>query len=594
MRKESRRVPPGASCMASSTFTPLTASRPAGMVSARRGWVAGWLGLGLLIVAVFGQIAGHGLVNFDDPMYISENTHVLAGFSAEGFRWAWTNKDALQWQPLAWLGHMAVAAGWGSAPAAHLLANLSLHWLGAGLLWVFLARATGSQGRSFAVALLFAVHPANVETAVWASQLKSTLSTVFLLLALIAYCRYAERGERRWYAAALAANALGLLAKPMLVSLPLLLVLLDFWPLRRWPGRFSAVSWPRWIGEKIPFVSLALAGAIVNAVPWGSHPELHTVSRFEPARISHALTNFLFYLRNWIFPVDLGVLYPERATWSFGIVALAIVVLGGISLWVWHRRQTEPVLLVGWGWFVATLLPVSGIVPLGPQAMADRYLYVPAIGLFVALVWTASENWLVARPAAKLAALGAVTGVCAFAAHAQAGFWRDSLTLWQRAGAVAPPSAVMHLNLGEALLARNRLAEAQAEFQRGVQLDPNDSRLYINLAGIAQKRGDGPGALVLLDRAGALAPKDARIFSNRGSLLHDLGRIDEALTALQTALTLQPRLADAHLNLGVLYADRGQLEEAVRSFAEAARLRPGDAAAAHNLTLARAQLAARR
>jgi Flp pilus assembly protein TadD len=555
---------------------------------------AAWAGLALALLAVYAQIGGHRFVNFDDPMYLYENGHVTAGLTADGVRWAFTNKDALQWQPLTWLGHMAVYELLGPRPGAHLLVNLALHWLTAGLLWHFLTRATGSAARSFAVALLFALHPVNVETVAWASQLKSTLSTACLIVTLGAYVDYARTRRRASYALACFALALGLLAKPMLVSVPLVLLLLDAWPLRRAPWNRAGPAWGAWLVEKIPFALLAFAGVVVNALPWGSHADLPTVARMEPARVFHALANTAVYLRKWILPIDLGVLYPERTDWPAGAALAGGALILLLSAWAWRSRVTQPALALGWGWFVATLLPVSGLVPLGPQAMADRYLYVPGIGLLLAAVWWSADLMAALTSRARVAVLAVVALACAVIAHGQVRFWRDSLTLWQRAASVAPPSATLHLNLGNAFLQSGRPVEAEAEFARSLQFEPQNPRPYINLALIAEQRRNPARALQLLEQARRLSPRDARIFSNRGSLLHDLGRVPEAEASLREALALQPTLVEAHLNLGVVLIDRGDLAGAVRCFEEAARLRPGDAATEHNLKLARAQLAASR
>ncbi|HUR58590.1 MAG TPA: tetratricopeptide repeat protein [Opitutaceae bacterium] len=556
--------------------------------------VAVWAGLALALLAVYAPIAGHGFVNFDDPMYLYDNGHVTAGLTADGARWAFTNKDALQWQPLTWLGHQTVYELFGGRPGAHLLVNLALHWLTAGLLWHLLARTTGSATRSFAVALLFALHPVNVETVAWASQLKSTLSTACLLATLGAYVDYARTRRRGSYALACFFLVLGLLAKPMLVSVPLVLLLLDAWPLRRAPWNRAGLGWRPWLAEKIPFVLFALAGVVVNALPWGSHADLPTVARVGPARLFHALANTAVYLRKWILPIDLGVLYPERADWPAGAALAGAALILVFTAWAWRSRVMQPAVMLGWGWFVVTLLPVSGLVPLGPQAMADRYLYVPGIGLLLAAVWWSADLMAVLSSRARTAVLGVVALACGVISRGQVGFWRDSLTLWQRAANVAPPSATLHLNLGNALLQQKRPAEAEREFVRSLEFEPQNPRPYINLALIAEGRRQPTRALQLLEQAQRLSPHDARIFSNRGSLLHDLGRPQEAEASLRQAVALQPTLVEAHINLGVVLIDRGDLAGAVRSFAEAARLRPGDKATEHNLALARAQLAATR
>lgn len=552
--------------------------------------VAAWLALALAVAAVYHGIGRHRFVNFDDPMYLFENGHVTPGLTADGVRWAWTSKDTLQWQPAAWLAHMLVSEAAGMQPAPHLLVNLLLHILNAGLLFLLLRALTGAPGRSFAVALLFAVHPVNVETAAWASQLKSTLSTAFGLGGLLAYARSARRGGG-FSPVALGALVLSLLAKPMMISFPLLLALLDFWPLRRLPAvRGAGAAWGRWWREKVPYLLVAGAIALVTALPWGAHPEMATVRGVEWPRLAALPVNYVRYLGLLFWPADLAVLYPERLDYPLLAEVGALLLMIGLSAAAWRWRERQPVLLVGWCWFVLTLFPVSGIVQLGPQGLADRYLYVPAIGLLVAVVWLAADL-LAARWQPVLAGAAAAAG--AWLAHTQVGYWENSLTLWQHAAAVTPPGAARHINLGNALLAAGRDTEAEAELAAAIPLGPNDPRPYVNLALIAQRRGDPARAAGLLRQALALAPADARIYSNLGSLLDEQGEKAEARSLLEKAVQLRPELAEARINLGVLLAQAGDLDGALVNFETAARLKPGDPVVMRNLQLVRRQLAAR-
>ncbi len=561
----------------------------------RRLALAAWLALAVAIAVVYRGVERHRFVNFDDPMYLYENGHVSAGLTAEGLRWAWTNKDTLQWQPVAWMAHMFVSGTAGMQPAPHLLANLLLHALNAGLLFALLRALTGAPGRSFAVALLFALHPVNVETAAWASQLKSTLSTAFGLGALLAYARSARRGGG-FSPGALGLLLLSLLAKPMLVAFPVLLALVDFWPLRRLPaarGPGAPAAWGRWLLEKAPYLVAVAAIALVTALPWGAHPEMNTVHGPDWPRLAAVPCNYVRYLGLLFWPARLAVLYPENLDYPRLQVAGALLLLLGVTFAAWRLRRRQPALLVGWGWFLFTLFPVSGIVQLGPQGIADRYLYVPGIGLLLAAVWLAADA-LGGRARfwpPVLTGLAAV--VCGGLAHTQAGYWENSLTLWTRAAAVTPPSAVRHVNLGNALLDAGRDAEAETEFAAAIALAASDPRPYVNLAIIARRRGDPVRAVALLRHALALAPKDARIYSNLGSLLDDLGEKREARSLLEKAVELRPDLAEARINLGVLLASAGDLDRALACFEAAARLKPGDPAVEQNLQLVRRQLAAR-
>lgn len=552
-----------------------------------------WLALALAVAAVYHGVARHRFVNFDDPMYLFENGHVTPGLTADGVRWAWTNKDTLQWQPVTWLAHMLVSEAAGMQPAPHLLANLLLHALNAGLLFLLLRTLTGAPGRSLVVALLFAVHPVNVETAAWASQLKSTLSTAFCLAGLLAYARAARRGGG-FSLGALVALVLSLLAKPMMITFPVLLVLLDFWPLQRLPAARGPVpAWGRWLLEKIPFLVVAGVIALVTALPWGTHPEMATVHGVEWPRLAALSCNYVRYLGLVFWPANLAVLYPENINYPPLAEAGALGLLLAITAAAWLRRQRQPALLVGWGWFLFTLFPVSGIVQLGPQGIADRYLYVPAIGLLLAVVWLVADALLGRGRVLAPVLAGAAVAAGGVLAYSQVGYWENSLTLWRHAAAVTAPSATEHINLGNALLGAGRDAEAAAELAAAVPLGPDDPRPYVNLAVIAQRRGDAPEAVGLLRHALALAPKDARIYSNLGSLLDDRGEKTEARALLEKSVQLRPDLVEARINLGVLLAQAGELDAALASFEAAARLKPGDPAVTRNLQLVRAQLAAR-
>ncbi|MFI5336018.1 MAG: tetratricopeptide repeat protein [Opitutales bacterium] len=554
--------------------------------------LAGWVVLVAAVLAVYHGLGRHRFVNFDDPMYIYENGHVTAGLTAGDLHWAWTNKEALQWEPFTWMAHQSVCTLAGRQPAPHLLVNLALHALNAGLLFTVLWRLTGATGRSFAVALLFAVHPVNVETAAWASQLKSTLSMLFFLLALLAYTRTARRGGGSNRLALLALLA-SLLAKPMMFFFPLLLALLDFWPLGLLPpihGPAVRTAWNRWLNGKLPFFLLVGVLGVTAVLPWGSHPEMAAVHGFGWSRLAALPCRYAGYLGLLFWPANLAVLYPDQLDYPLLATAGSFVLLAGITVLAWRWRHRQPALLVGWGWYLLTMLPMSGVLRFGLQGMADRYLYVPAIGIFLAVVWLVADamagRWRLLRPVC----LGAVALLLAWQAHAQVAYWENSLTLWRHAAAVTPPSPVQHTNLGNALLEAGRDSEAEAEFRAAISMGSNDPRPYVNLAVIAQHRRDIAGAITLLRQALVLAPADARIHSNLGSLLQDAGQMAEARSHLERAVVLRPDLAEAQINLGVLLAQSGELARARECFEAALHLRPGDPVAWSNLQLVLRQI----
>lgn len=544
------------------------------------------------VALVYHGLPFHHFVNFDDPMFLYENGHVTRGLTWDGLLWAWSNKDAVLWHPLAWTAHMTVAEFGGMRPGTHLLANLALHAVNACLIGGLLHRLTGMPRRSLAVAVLFAIHPVNVEVAAWASQLKTTLSASFFLLGLFAYVRGIERGrESSWIALLLFAASM--LAKPALVFFPAVLVLLDFWPLRRLPARGDGQAWRRWTVRKLPFVVLAAVLLSLTMLPWTTAAAAD-VAPLEPPDWSRLMTvpgNYIGFLKLLVWPVNLAVLYPE----SHDLRPLAALGSAGLllaaTIWCWVKRASRPEMLLGWGWFLVLLLPASGVLRAGQHTLADRYLYVPAIGVMIAAVWVISE-WLKLRPVrvAWLAWL-AVAVSLGLLAERQTAYWTDSISLWRRAADVTKPNEVRHINLGNALLAAGFEPEAEGEFRAAIRLQAANPRPYVNLAILEQRRGRVREAVQLFRQARALAPTDARILSNLGSLLDDLDQPVEARELLEQAVRLNPLLPEAWVNLGVVRAKSGELAAARACFETALRLRPGFAEAARNLGVVLNQLA---
>jgi tetratricopeptide (TPR) repeat protein len=519
-------------------------------------------GVAALVLAVYARTAGHSFVNVDDQLYLYENPHVLQGLTWRGIAWAFTTFRAGNWHPLTWLSHMADVEVLGLAPGRHHLAGAALHAVNAVLLFLLLRRATGATWRSAAVAALFGVHPLRAESVAWASERKDVLSALLLLLSLLAWLRYATSGRRRFYAASLALLALGLLAKPMLVSAPLLLLLLDFWPL----GRMRAGgAGPRAGGlralvlEKVPFFVLAVAS---SAVTWGAqaHGEA-TVALAAipfPERLANALVTCMQYLADAVWPSGLAFFYPHPAiagpgtpSWQAGLAALALAAATALAI---RERVARPYLLWGWLWYLVSLVPVMGLVQVGTQARADRYTYLPLIGVMVAAVWGAGEalgRLRAGRAAAWAAGLAAV-GAFAVLGFRQVGTWRDSQTLHRHALAVTERSWNAWLGLGDALLEQGRLEESISANAEALRILPGLPEAR-NGVGVAQGR---------------------------------MGRHEEAMQAFREALRLRPTYADAWYNLGTAYGALGQHGQAAACFAEALRLRPDDPRALENLGVA--------
>ncbi|HVT58796.1 MAG TPA: tetratricopeptide repeat protein [Thermoanaerobaculia bacterium] len=528
------------------------------------------LGLALLTVIAFRGGLRNGFVNYDDPEYVTESAPVRAGLTAAGLRWAATAVVASNWHPVTLLSHMLDCQLYGLDPRGHHLTSLLLHLASTLLLFEFLRRATGRQLPSAAVAALFAVHPTHVESVAWIAERKDVLCGFFWMLTLVAYHHYVRRPTLWRYLAVALACALSLAAKPMAVTLPFVLLLLDYWPL----GRLGAVRAPSaassakrlWI-EKLPLVLLAAATAAV-ALETQRIPLAANAATPLPLRLANALTSYVAYLGKALYPVDLAVIYPLHfgfhGALPIGRTAAALALLLAISLAAaWARRA--PYLLVGWLWYLGTLVPVIGIVQAGRQAMADRYTYLPAIGIYLALAWgvadLAAHRRLSARWRAGLAAATvAVLALLTWASSRQTAVWADSITLFRHALAVEE-SYPAHANLADALAAAGDRAAAAAHFRAALALEPANSKAYAGLGGAQRAWGEPAAALATLRAGLVLDPASETMRITLAAALDDLGRDDEAIAELERAARDHPRSARAHHGLAALYERRGGLAD---------------------------------
>ncbi len=491
--------------------------------------------LGVLTLLLYLPTVGHEFVVVDDGTYIYENPYVRAGLSLRGLVWAFTTFHAANWHPLTWLSHMLDVSLFGMDPGGHHLVGALLHATSAALLLLLLYRMTGAVWRSGFVAALFALHPLRVESVAWAAERKDQLATLFCMLTLLAYVRYARRPGAGRYAVVALLLALGLMAKPMLVTLPLVMLLLDAWPLRR-AGRKLLV-------EKVPLFALCAVSAVVTVLAQRAGAAVRSLQGYPPGtRILNAAESYVVYLWQTIWPRGLTVHYPYPATaaepWLPGLSALlGLAAVTGLLL---RYRRRHPGPAVGWLWYLVTLTPVIGIVQVGTQAHADRYTYLPSIGLYVGIAWGASA-WLERRPAwrrpARVIAVGACIA-CLPLSWAQIAHWRDSVTLFRHAVRVTPDDTFSRLNYAVSLLDAGRADEAEHELRALLALDPDNPRAHFNLGNLERERGD--------DRAAELA--------------------------YRTALRLDPTHAPTRVNLGLLLLDRGALRESMELFCEAARL----------------------
>jgi protein O-mannosyl-transferase len=598
------------------------------------------LGLAAMTFAIYAQVTGHQFITLDDDAYIKENLMVNRGVTLAGVAWAFTTFDQGNWHPFTWIAHMIDSQLFGMNAGGHLLVNALIHVANTLLVFWFLLRTTHARWPSALAAALFALHPLHVESVAWAAERKDTLSTFFGLLSLIAYVRYAEARSNGRYAWTAITLALGLLAKPMLVTWPFVMLLLDYWPLRRFDltSRKDVATklWPL-LREKLPLFAIVAASAVITTLAQSHGGAVRTFQEFPIAlRLANALASYVKYVLLTFWPNDLAVYYPytTAGTPAWQIICAAFLLIG-ITALCFFQRKSRPYLVVGWLWFLGTLVPVIGIIQVGGQTMADRYFYIPSIGLFIVIAFGLADvarSWPVA-PSLRTGIAVAVLLILATLTNAQIHRWSDSFTLFKHTLAVTPPNLMIENNLGSALSRSGLHDEAAAHFEKALEIMPAHyepllydallnmgiSRFYQNrlpeaieycqsalrvrpnapkahdLLGMAlAMQGHSEAALDEIRHAAELAPNDADIQKDLGVTLARLGRIPESIDHFHEALRLNPYNASAHNNLGLSLLESGKPGESIPEFEAALRLNPDLNGAADNLRRAQAQLNSQR
>lgn len=518
--------------------------------------------LTLATLVAFEQLRNNDFVDYDDYVYVTKNPNVTGGITRESIVWAFTRFYAANWHPLTWLSHMLDCQLFGLNPAGHHLTSLLIHIVSVLLLFWALERMTGAVWPSAFAAAAFALHPLQVESIAWVAQRKSVLSGLFWMLTIVAYIRYTEKPRVGRYLLVVLSLALGLMAKPMVVTLPFVLLLLDYWPLGRlqWHhqgekeilpqpestdtdrNRFSIA---RLIGEKIPLFILVAASSIVTYIAQQSaHAVVYVPLK---ARIVHAAVSYLGYIMKMAYPTHLAVLYPypDKARIDYMLLLLVIS-----ALVLWRAKQLRW-LTVGWLWYIGTLIPVIGLIQVGDQAMADRYIYLPSIGIFIIVAWGVPEllaKWhyrKIALPAVAAVAL-AVLLMCT---RMQVSHWKSDSTLFGHALEVTENNSVMHNRYAAALAKNGQIDEAIVHYKKALQIRPDYAEAYSNL----------------------------------GAAFSDQGKLDQAIIYYNKALSIKPTLAKTHKNLGYVLLGQNKLDEAVEHFIEALRIKPGYADAEQGL-----------
>jgi protein O-mannosyl-transferase len=551
--------------------------------------IAGALLAGALLLYL--QVADHQFLFYDDGQYVAENPRVRAGLSWDNVRWAFTTLHFHNWHPLTWLSHMLDVELFGLDAGAHHVVNAVLHALNGAVLFLVLHGMTGARWRSAVVAALFLVHPLHVESVAWIAERKDLLSTLFGFLALAAYRRHVERPGAGRYALVLLCFALSLLAKPMWVTLPFLLLLLDAWPLRRFAfaetgreeGPFAVVPARRLLLEKVPLLALSVASSAVTLVAQRGAVAGDALDL--GARATNAVVSYTHYVWKTFWPADLAPMYPFRLPLPLWEVALSAILVGGVTVAAVLGARRRPWATIGWLWFLGTLVPVIGIVQVGSQAMADRYTYVPSIGLFVAIAWGAHD--LARDRHVRLLAVTAALVVAALAALTwrQTARWADHETIFRHAVAVSRENARAHGVLAMGLRRSGKPAEALVHAAEATRLEPSVARHWSELALVSRALGRPADAYEASRRSTDLEPGLGLAWITLGQAAGDLGLAEEAEAALRRGVTLLPGEAHAWNELGMGLARNGRAAEALEAYRRAVSLNPGSAAAWSNLAI---------
>ena len=551
--------------------------------------------IGLLLffstLALYLPVSQNAFVNFDDDTYIVRNPHVRAGLTWNTVKWSFSTFEEGNWDPLTWLSHALDCEWFGLHAGGHHFVSAWLHAMNVAVLFLLLQGATGLLWRSSLVAALFGVHPVNVESVAWAAERKNVLSMLFFLLALLAYGWYAREPRLRRYGVVFLLFLLGLMSKPQVIMLPFLLLLWDYWPLQRMDAQLSPgapatnfdrrARFGRLVLEKAPLFLLAAASAVVTVMAERAAHALRTSSDFSlPNRIETALTSYWRYVGLAIWPTRLAVLYPHRTDlFPLGQViaaALALVIATGIVV---SERRRRPYLMVGWLWFLGSMLPMIGLVQVGRHAIADRFAYIPYIGLFVMAVWTV-EDWARARKlsvAWRGVAGVAILSLLSVLTHRQIGYWRDSYSLFEHTIEVTEANPIAEGNLGSALMEMQRPDLAIPHLERAIQLMPTFSTGHYDLGVVLQRRGDLEPALRQYQLALQYALDEreaAQTHNNLGVLLKQLGRRDEAIGEFTEAIAINPDEQNSLLGRGMIEYDEAKPAAALEDFMTAAHLAP--------------------
>ena len=568
--------------------------------------------LAISVLIVYGQVGKFDFIRYDEELYVTKNPHVLSGMSLDGLLWAFTTLDAGNWHPLTWLSLMLDRELYGMNAGGYHWTSVVLHLLSGLLLFFTFSRMTGHPWRSGLLAGLFLIHPLHVESVAWVAERKDVLSGLFWMLSMWGYARYAERPGAGRYLQVVLFFAMGLMSKPMVVTLPFVLLLLDYWPL----GRISLghdgtavggeidsseglksgstrVHFPkttvfRLILEKIPLLFLSFFSAFLT---WKAQKAagalLALVDLPLLLRLTNALISYARYLDKTVWPVHLSFFYPHPAGWPYWQVFLAGSVLILISIWTWRQRKSCPYLAMGWLWFLGALIPVIGLVQAGSQAMADRYVYIPFIGLSIMVVWGSYEalNWQRYQKILLSAVWGVILLTLMLTSFRQAQYWRNSVTLFKHAIEATDRNYLAHNNYGAVLMDQKNYHQATEHFLESLRIKPDFAEAHNNMGNIMALQGKNEEAAVFFREAIRIKPDYAGAKRRLGDVLQRMGKSEEAIICYREALIRNPDDPVLHNNIAVALASAGKGGEAVYHLRKALDLKAGYGDAQKNLDI---------
>ena len=547
--------------------------------------------LTIAVLVVFWQVQSHEFVNYDDDIYVTSNEYIQGGLTLKGIIWAFSTARASNWHPMTWLSLMLDREMYGLWPGGYHWTNVMLHGVSTILLFLLLHVMTGAIWRSCFVAVLFAIHPLHVESVAWIAERKDVLSTLFWMLTLLSYVHYVKRPGLKRYLVVCLLCALGLFSKPMVVTLPCVLLLLDYWPLRRieFGRQKRGITALHLLIEKIPLLGMSAGISVATLLAQKSGNSVMPFDTLSLAvRVANALVSYVRYIGKALWPSDLAVLYPHPGMWPLWIVIISATLLFVITAVFIRAAERYPYGIVGWLWYLGTLVPVIGIIQVGSQAMADRYTYIPLTGIFVIIVW-GMHDILRKWPAARTAVTGCgvlIIAILMIVSRTQVGYWKSGIELFGHTTEITQNNHVAHNNYGNALARKGMKKRAEKEYRTAIRIRPSYAQAYNNLGNVLKMEGQYDKAVEEYNRALSIRPEYIEALFNMGSLLMARGRYEEAIDYYSKVLTIKPDHAAAFNNIGIVNVKRGKLEEAIANFRSALSINPEYRVAENNLQLA--------